>query len=914
MKTLTYFFLRWFFAFLLFGAARTAWSQTDNFVVPEEQVTFAWASDVPVGQNDPAIILLFFYSPEQVFDESLLDESTFDDSDLTVVGPDGSSRSAAFVRLASWADFLGLQEEEAQGLLFWEGILAIYQLPPSDPTVGWSVDEIGYYTIKVEPLQIYWRNGLPLKSGPVGGFTVYQAVETPPSEQTIPSKVVVTVEDDTATAVVTLQLPHPGFDIEWGAIEQSQLTLYPHPLYLSIQAVEQEGLFPQVVTTVSHTYTIAELARGTYSLTVFVNDVYSSSTQFQMGEPDPAPVEAWLDASPLVDPGQAVLPFTITYMEPVGREGVEWRLPEAIKSYVVTVIRPDGSEQVARLVDIQVLPTAALSPTYQAQYELAAPNGDTWTEKDNGWYPVYVDFHPQLDSPADPAVGRWDFLSDYRYLGFLEVIIYSGTPSVKASLTAYGDEGSAKIWVSVQFQPPLRAVSDWGTPIVGEDGTILINAVSAKTGYNGSNFYVDWWWYNDYVYYLESLAPGQYTARFLLDNVELASATFSVSANDRPMVMATVSDIQEVTVGDHQIVVEYVVPRGLDESSLDDFDLSVSGFNDGVVLTAKYVGEVQCNTEERCLGPHGGILGVYSIATADGTWDVADNGYYSIVLLPDAVFDQTGEALPATYLGSFAVLIQKENPPSPPSSVPLAVAEADNLYVETTDPLEFRIIFVDQDVLDLASIQKAAVTVERVDDQTSGFQLGAKAAHYIDALEKDALPVEVLSVRALDEDATVVEARYRLAGPGGSWNKADNGRYFIKVAEKAVLNKAGAAFPGGIVGQFLVLIQPLFVETVRVNSTWSFNGKIGYVDMSNYPWVFQADHGWWWFANITAEEGETVDGDWAWDGRAGWLYLSGDFAPWIYSAEYQTWLWHLPGSKSPRWFWASAREAWLTIE
>ncbi len=59
----------------------------------------------------------------------------------------------------------------------------------------------------------------------------------------------------------------------------------------------------------------------------------------------------------------------------------------------------------------------------------------------------------------------------------------------------------------------------------------------------------------------------------------------------------------------------------------------------------------------------------YQIAAPGGTWDANDNGSYQITLQTQQVFDTSGNFIPATVLGNFAV-----NIPIPPSSISIAVA------------------------------------------------------------------------------------------------------------------------------------------------------------------------------------------------------------------------------------------------
>ena len=47
---------------------------------------------------------------------------------------------------------------------------------------------------------------------------------------------------------------------------------------------------------------------------------------------------------------------------------------------------------------------------------------------------------------------------------------------------------------------------------------------------------------------------------------------------------------------------------------------------------------------------------------------------------------------------------------------------------------------------------------------------------------------------------------YRVAGPGGTWNRADNGQYAVGLRAGEVADQLGAAAPAGALGTFVVKI------------------------------------------------------------------------------------------------------------
>jgi hypothetical protein len=106
--------------------------------------------------------------------------------------------------------------------------------------------------------------------------------------------------------------------------------------------------------------------------------------------------------------------------------------------------------------------------------------------------------------------------------------------------------------------------------------------------------------------------------------------------------------VDPVTLGggtDYDFVVAFAGNHLLGHGSLDSNDILITGPN-GFSQKASLLQVMP-----------GGFTtwAQYRIAAPGGSWDVSDNGTYAVSILPDAIFDNSGNALQAGVLGTFNV-------------------------------------------------------------------------------------------------------------------------------------------------------------------------------------------------------------------------------------------------------------------
>ena len=100
-------------------------------------------------------------------------------------------------------------------------------------------------------------------------------------------------------------------------------------------------------------------------------------------------------------------------------------------------------------------------------------------------------------------------------------------------------------------------------------------------------------------------------------------------------------------------------------------------------------------------------------------------------------------------------------------------------------------------------------------------------------------------------------------------------------------------------------METLLPDNQFLGNGWWLQDELGYLYLTDLPWVLSLDHGWWLF-DMNTEDGWRV-----FDSHYGWLQTSEDLFPEFYSFREQTWLRYALGSRTPdRWFYHYETEVW----
>ncbi len=109
----------------------------------------------------------------------------------------------------------------------------------------------------------------------------------------------------------------------------------------------------------------------------------------------------------------------------------------------------------------------------------------------------------------------------------------------------------------------------------------------------------------------------------------------------------------------------------------------------------------------------------------------------------------------------------------------------------------------------------------------------------------------------------------------------------------------GAAFLRQVIDSVVAPVLPPnpFDGAVDLGSGWRWVSWFGSLNTFHFPWVFHESHGWMYFGN-----GDLNSGMFLHDEGVGWVWLSPDVYPNIYSFDRGSWLTYLSGAGAQREF------------
>lgn len=86
-----------------------------------------------------------------------------------------------------------------------------------------------------------------------------------------------------------------------------------------------------------------------------------------------------------------------------------------------------------------------------------------------------------------------------------------------------------------------------------------------------------------------------------------------------------------------------------------------------------------------------------------------------------------------------------------------------------------------------------------------------------------------------------------------------------------------------------------FMSTDDPDNPWSFSASIGWYNATQFPWVYHLEHSWWYLT------GGTSGTFWCYDASLGWIWISLEQYPTIWSAN-EGWLFYVAETTNPRFF------------
>jgi uncharacterized delta-60 repeat protein len=410
-------------------------------------------------------------------------------------------------------------------------------------------------------------------------------------------------------------------------------------------------------------------ANGAYTVAVNANQVADTAGSTAPGTvggfnvsigdapADTMPPTATIAATGVSDGGGATHAITVNFTDNVAVD------VSSIGTDDVTVTGPDGALTVTGVILSQGTNGTPLSVTYV----FAAPGGSWDADSDDGAYSISLLPGAVRDTAGNVNAGV--------SAGFTVDIGGPDAAGPEAAITAPDvlgpGVGSQQIQIVYTDSGKVLAgtidASDISVVRNGDNLALTVTGVAVNPPGNGSPRTAIYtvaapggsWDAADNGTYTVTLKPGAVADR-KGNFAASASATFSVNAtivdNTPPAASFATTDVTAAGNSPHSIVVTYSDNQPIPLSTFGTDDLTVTGPGGAVLLGTNAV----VTTNES-----GQIVTVtYEFAPPGGTWDVSDNGVYTISLKPGAVVDAAGNSATAP-AGTFTVAV-----PAPPARDP----------------------------------------------------------------------------------------------------------------------------------------------------------------------------------------------------------------------------------------------------
>ncbi len=239
-----------------------------------------------------------------------------------------------------------------------------------------------------------------------------------------------------------------------------------------------------------------------------------------------------------------------------------------------------------------------------------------------------------------------------------------------------------------------------------------------------------------------------------------------------PTAVATTTNLNSLTTGStYSFTVNYTDAALLLTSSLSSGDLLITGPN-GYSQYATYIASATPTIDANGY-QHTAVM--YQInAPGNVPWNLADNGTYTIDLLPNQVTDSLGNLAPDAVIGSFSVDF----------TLPTAIATTTNLTSSSlgATSYSFSITYSDAAGIDTTTLNNYQVQVTGPNGYSS---------------------YAALSNQTTAANGSIV-ATYTIAPPNGSWTTDANGSYTVALAASSLFDLAGNPAAGGVLSTFTV--------------------------------------------------------------------------------------------------------------
>lgn len=695
-------------------------------------------------------------------DDTAVNASTIDSSDIQVTGPNGFTQLATLLNV----NVAGNGTPRT----------ATYRI--NAPGGTWNQPDNGIYTISILTNQIADTQGNFIAAGALGTFNVIT------SDSGIPTATA------SATTITTA-----------GAASQDIAVTYFDDLAINVATLDSADVqitgphgFSQVASFVNvdsntngtprvATYRISAPGgawdfadTGTYTITLLANQVADSAGNavvagaigsFQVNISSAGVPAATVNIGSLALQADGGATFTVIYSDDVAVK------ISTLDSGDLLITGPGGYSQVAAFVSVN---NNSNGTPRQVTYHIIAPGGH-WDATDNGAYSIAV-------QPSSVGDTQGNFVAAGT-LGIFNINIPDTTaPTAHLSISAIDTAGGATQEFVVTYTDNVAinvaTLDSSDIQITGPHGFSQIAAfISVDIDTNGPSRVVDYridapggiWDAADNGTYTVAIRATQVTDAAGNAVAAATLGTFTVNVPDTLPPVATLhaTDLSAAGAQNYTFTVTYTDNVAVNPSTLDSSDLMVR-FPDASDHPATFVSvDSLSNGTPR--------TATYRIAAPGGVFTHADNGTYTVSLVANQVADGSDNLMPAGALGSFQINIAD-------TTAPTAIVSAPNITTAGAT-YTFTVTYTDNIALDASSFSSGDILITG----PNGF---GQPATFIDA--------------SPNSDGSPRNVTYQITGPGGTWDFADNGTYSLSVVASEVADTSGNFVAASALGTFQVNI------------------------------------------------------------------------------------------------------------
>jgi hypothetical protein len=710
-------------------------------------------------------------------DNVAVNVATLDSSDIQITGPNGFSQTATFVSVNTNTN--GTPRT------------ATYSI--GAPGGSWDSSDTGTYTIAMRTSQVADTSGNFVAAATLGTFNVNIADTTAPTA-TLSAPNVTTVGGTTQTFTVTYS---DNVAINVAGLDSSDIQVTGPNAFSQLATFVSVNVNSNGTPRVA-TYSIAAPGigwditdNGSYSIALGVNQVADTSGNFaaaatlgafsvNINGADTTAPTATLSASNVTTAGGATKSFTVTYNDDVAVDVT------GLDSSDILVTGPSGFSQIASFVSVDVNSNGT---PRAATYSISAPGG-AWDLSDNGTYTVSA-----RSNQVDDASGN--FVAAGALGSFAVNIADTTAPTATLTTSNISGSGAATVSFSVTFADNVAinvaTLDSADIQVTGPNGfTQVATFVSVNSNTNGAPRAATYriagpggtWDAGD---------SGSYTVTMLASQVADtngnsvaggALGTLAVNISDSNAPTASLSAANVTTAGGAgtSFTVTYTDDVAVNVTMLDSLDIQVNGPKGYSQLATLVSVDVNSNGTPR--------VATYSISAAGGSWDLGDNGLYTVLLTANQVADTSSNFAASGSLGTFAVNIADTTAPTATLSV-AAITDAGG------SASTFTVTYSDDVAVSVASLDSSDIRVSGL----NGFSQLAT----------------LVSVD-LNSNGTPRVATYSIAAPGGTWDLGDNGAYTIAMQAGQAADTGGNFVAAGTLGTLAVNIADTAAPTATAST------------------------------------------------------------------------------------------------